>query len=107
MEKCVEDCIVQARLKNSDVWQLQGEDPLQPEKRRLSSRSVARGGTLGPVLSCPGSVLQVKEPKEQEVQIRGSRRSGGNLTMDWSSKPSPHLRSSQVNSVVTLPRKPR
>ena len=100
----------QARLKCGDVWQLQaGEEKSQPEKRRLSARPAAvRGGAgLGPVLSCPGSVLQVKDSKDQEGQIRGSRRSGGNLAMDWSSKPSTHLRSSHLNSVVTLPRKPR
>ena len=95
------------------MWQLQaGEEKSQPEKRRLSSRSVLAGRVggagLGPVLSCPGSVLQVKDCKDQEAQIsRGARRSGGNLAMDWSSKPSTHLRSSHVNSVVTLPRKPR
>ena len=95
------------------MWQLQAgeEAQCQPEKRRLSSRSAvvmraAQG--LGPVLSCPGSVLQVKDSKvDQEAHIKGSRRSGGNLAMDWSSKPSAHLRSTHVNSVVTLPRKPR
>ena len=101
------------------MWQLQaGEDHGQHERRRLSSRSsrsVLRGGGgggggLGPVLSCPGSVLEVKESQDLEGQsrdTRGSRRSGGNLAMDWSSKPTIHLRSSHVNSVVTLPRKPR
>ena len=102
--------MLQARLKSGDVWKLQaGEEKSQPEKRRLSSRPAVRGGAgLGPVLSCPGSVLQVKDCKDQEAQIsRGARRSGGNLAMDWSSKPSTHLRSSHVNSVVTLLRKPR
>ena len=48
---------------------------------------------------------QVQENNEQEVHIRNSRRSGGN--MDWTSKHSTHVRSSHVSSVVTLPRKPR